>query len=107
VDEMTPGEIGRSLKRLEDSQAFQTETLAEIKIQTTRTNGRVTAVERDVRDLKHERRVEHHESKRATDRPDVITLSIPVGAINARTVTASVAAIIAGLVAAWKAGLFG
>jgi hypothetical protein len=107
VDEMTPGEIGRSLKRLEDSQAIQTRTLGEIKEQTTRTNGRVTALERDVRDLKRDQRIEHHESKRVTDRSDIITVSIPAGVVSAKTVTTVLAGVIAGLVAAWKAGLFG
>jgi hypothetical protein len=105
-DEMTPGEIGRSLKRLEDSQALQTRTLGEIKEQTTKTNGRVTALERDVRDLKRDHRVEHHDGKRVTDRPDIITVSIPAGTVSAKTVTTVVASVLAGLIAAWKAGLF-
>lgn len=105
-DEMTPGEIGRSLKRLEDSQAIQTKTLGEIKEQTTRTNGRVTTLERDVRDLKRDHRVEQHDQRRATDKPDAITVTIPAGAINIKTVTMVTSGVIAGLLAAWKAGLF-
>lgn len=103
---MTPGEIGRSLTRLEDSQAIQTKTLGEIKEQTTRTNGRVTTLEREVRDLKREHRIEHHDSRRSTDQPGTITLSIPAGVVNAKTVTTVLAGLIAGLIAAWKAGLF-
>lgn len=106
MDEMTPGEIGRSLKRLEDSQAIQTRTLGEIKEQTMRTNGRVTALERDVRELKRDHRIEHHEAKRTTDRSDIITVSIPAGTVSAKTVTTVIAGVLAGLIAAWKAGLF-
>lgn len=105
-DEMTPGEIGRSLKRLEDSQAIQTKTLGEIKEQTTKTNGRVTTLEREVREIKRDHRVEQHDAKRSTDRPDIITVSIPAGALSAKTITVVVASILSGLIAAWKAGLF-
>lgn len=107
MDEMSPGEIGRSLKRLEDSQEKQTRTLGEIKEQTTKTNGRVTALERDVRDLKRHERIEHHDAKRATDSPGVITISIPAGQVNTKTITLVVSSVVAGLIAAWKAGLFG
>lgn len=103
---MTPGEIGRSLKRLEDSQALQTRTLGEIKDQTTKTNGRVTTLERDVRDLKRADRVEHHEAKRATDRTDIITLSIPANAISPKRIAFALAGLISGLIAAWKTGFF-
>jgi uncharacterized coiled-coil protein SlyX len=60
MDDLSPGEIFRSLKRLEDSQEAQTETLGEIKEQTTKTNGRVDRLEDDVRDLKNRRF--HHRS---------------------------------------------
>lgn len=105
-DEMTPGEIGRSLKRLEDSQALQTKTLGEIKDQTTKTNGRVNVLEREVRELKRDHRVEQHDAKRVTDQPGIITISIPAGTVSAKTVTTVLAGLIAGLIAAWKAGLF-
>lgn len=107
VDEMTPGEIRRSLKRLEDSQALQTKTLGEIKEQTTKTNGRVDTLERDVRELKRDHRVDHHEAKRLSDRPDVMTITIPAGAIDAKKVAMVISSVVAGLLAAWKAGLFG
>lgn len=103
---MAPGEIARSLNRLEKSQADQTETLGEIKEQTTKTNGRVTTLEREMRDLKRDHRVEHHDAKRATDRPDIITLSIPASMLSTRKITTVVAALIAGLIAAWRSGLF-
>lgn len=52
MDDITPGEISRSLKRLEDSQQRQTETLDEIKEQTTKTNGRVSGHDREIKDIK-------------------------------------------------------
>ena len=99
---MTAGEIGRSLNRLEISQREQTETLGEIKDQTIKTNGRVTALERDVRDLKRHR----HTATREGDRSDVMTFTIPVGAISTKTVALVITALVSGLIAAWKAGLF-
>jgi hypothetical protein len=59
MDEMTIGEISRSLARLEESQSKQTVKLDEIKEQTVKTNGyvgrhevRLAGLDREVRDLK-------------------------------------------------------
>lgn len=105
MEEMTPGEIGRSLKRLEDSQAIQTQKLDEIKQQTTKTNGRVDRLEDDVVDLKrHHHRTGTHEQRRVGDSPNAITISIP---INRQTIIALLSAAAAIAVMGWKAGLFG
>ena len=106
MDEITVGEIARSLTRLEVSQRDQTEKLDVIKDQTTRTNGRVTALERDVRDLKHDPRMVRHDPTRTADRTDVITVQIPAGVVSAKTITMVISGVLAGLLAAWKAGLF-
>lgn len=45
ADDITIGELGRALARLEKSQEAQTKTLGEIKVQTTETNGRVKVLE--------------------------------------------------------------
>jgi hypothetical protein len=105
MDEMQPGEIRRSLERLELSQHVQNEKLDAIKEQTTITNGRVTTLEREMRDIKHGH-VRHDEMKRTSDSPEVITIQIPAGAISAKTLTVIMSGVIAGLLAAWKAGLF-
>ena len=61
MDEMTIGEISRSLARLEKSQSEQTSKLDEIKEQTVKTNGyvgrhevRLNGLDREMRDLKRE-----------------------------------------------------
>lgn len=93
----------------EDSRTFMrvtTEELKKISEQTTKTNGRVTAHDRELADLKKTRRAESYDAKRSTDRPDVITVNIPAGAISAKNIGAVVVAIILGLITAWKAGLF-
>jgi hypothetical protein len=111
-DEITIGEIGRSLVRLEESQKDQTLKLEEIKEQTTETNGSLIRHDEwlkrhdtEIRDLKRAS-VERHELKRTDDRPDVITLQIPAGVLSAKTISMVLAAVVSGLVAAWKAGLF-
>lgn len=104
-DEITLGEVGRALERLEDSQRFQTDKIEKILLQTTATNGRVLVLEREVRDIKRHRATTH-EQRRVTDRGEAMTITIPAGAINVKTVTMVISGIIAGLVAAWKAGLF-
>lgn len=111
MDEMTIGEISRSLARLEKSQHEQTEKLDEIRDQTVKTNGyvgrheeRLNVLDREVRDIKRLPRL--HEMKRAEDKGGFITMQIPVGLIDAKKIAAIVASVIAGLIAAWKAGLF-
>lgn len=105
-DEITIGEIGRAMERLEDSQRFQTDKIEKILLQTTATNGRVTALERDVRDIKRTRAsvTSEHEQRRASDSPNVITVNIP---INAKTIMAILAAAGTIAVMGWKAGLLG
>ena len=83
MDEMTIGEISRSLVRLEKSQGEQTIKLDEIKSQTVKTNGfvgrheeRLSVLDREVRDLKRARIVQHA-SRRASDNHELITLNIP------------------------------
>jgi uncharacterized coiled-coil protein SlyX len=84
MDEMTIGEITRSLARLEKSQAEQTTKLDEIKTQTVKTNGyvgrhevRLDGLDREVRDLKRAPVVEDHSLTRVSDRTDAMTLTIP------------------------------
>lgn len=102
------GEIGRSLARLEAAQGRHEEKLDEIKEQTLKTNGyvgrheeRLNGLDREVRDLKG-RRPGSHELKRASDRPDAITVNVP---INAKTIAALLAAAAALAAAAWQGGL--
>lgn len=64
MDEMTIGEISRSLARLEKSQSEQTVKLDEIKEETSKTNGyvgrhevRLNGLDREIRDIK---RAHHH-----------------------------------------------
>lgn len=45
MDDMTPGELGRSLERLEAGQEKQGELLGKIHEQTMKTNGRVAMLE--------------------------------------------------------------
>lgn len=110
MDEMMNiGEIGRSLTRLENSQREQNEKLDEIRDQTMKTNGTLLVHEERLKFLesRDRRRAHHqHEMKRTSDRSDVITLNIPAGVLDAKKMAAVVAGVLAGLVAAWKAGLF-
>lgn len=50
-DDLTIGEVGRVLRRVEAAVLSQGEMLAEIRIQTTRTNGRVDRHDDQLRDL--------------------------------------------------------
>lgn len=82
MDEMTIGEISRSLARLEQSQDKQTAMIAVIQTQTVKTNGyvgrheeRLNGLDREMRDIKQTPRA--HGLQRTTDRADAITLSIP------------------------------
>ena len=100
MDEMTIGEIARSLARLEASQREQTQKLDEIKEQTTKTNGSVlrhedklVAHDREIRDLKRSRAT--HELKRATDTAEAITLSIPTNKKALTVMLSTAGAIIA------------
>jgi hypothetical protein len=52
VDEMTIGEIARTLRRIEDLQTIHGSTLDDIKQQVTRTNGRVSMHDIEIRDIK-------------------------------------------------------
>lgn len=112
-EDITLGEVGRSLKRLEVSQQLQTNTLDKIKEQTTRTNGRVDALERrvetdigrELRELKQTRRAAASDATLAPDRPDVITINIPAGVISPKTIATIVAAVVTAALAAWKAGV--
>lgn len=104
-DEMQPAEIGRSLKRLEDSQRYQTDKLEEILVQATKTNGRVDALEKRADD--HSRRLDGlaRTRSRAADRPDVMTfglsqktirIAVVIG-IGLGTAVATIAASLLGL----------
>lgn len=106
--DMTIAEIGRTLERLEESQGEQNVKLDLIKEQTTKTNGTLRLHDKRLTDLesRDRRRSHHHEMKRVSDRSDVITLSIPAGAVDVKKVTTIIAGVLAGLIAAWKAGLF-
>ncbi len=50
-DDLTIGEVGRVLRRVEAAVLSQGEMLSEIRIQTTRTNGRVDRHDDQLRDL--------------------------------------------------------
>ena len=50
-DDLTIGEVGRVLRRVEAAVLSQGEMLNDIRIQTTRTNGRVDRHEDQLRDL--------------------------------------------------------
>lgn len=108
---MAAGEVGRSLERIEASLWAHGQKIDDIKEQTAKTNGyvgrheeRLNGIDREMRDLK--RAPAHHAMKRASDRPDAITLNIPM---NGKTIAALLVAaftiIMAGLTAAAKAGL--
>lgn len=102
MDEMTIGEISRSLARLERSQSEQTVKLDEIKSQTVKTNGyvgrheeRLNGLDREIRDLKG-RRIYPHDQRRADDKPDAITFSIP----TTKKTVAVVLSVAGGIIAA-------
>lgn len=50
-DDLTIGEVGRVLRRVESAVLSQGEMLNDIRIQTTRTNGRVDRHDDQLRDL--------------------------------------------------------
>src|SRR4051812_9795322 len=110
-DEMSIGEIGRSLTRLELSQKVQTEKLDEITEQTTRTNGNLIRHDEwlkrhdsEIRDLKRgQPDGGSHNLRRAADKKDALTFTIS----RATIITAAIAlgSFVAALVAAlmgWK-----
>lgn len=89
MNEMTVGEIGRSLTRLEESQRRQTDLLDEIKEQTTKTNGSVIRHEEwlkrhdtEFRDLKRGRAIKHGLDRQA-DRFDATTFTVPNNILKA------------------------
>lgn len=105
MDEMTVGEIGRSLLRLETSQREQNEKLDEIKEQTAKTNGfvgrheeRLNGLDREVRDLKRGGHRTTHTLARQSDRPDATTFTIPnnvlkaIGVVLGAAIAAAIAA---------------
>lgn len=51
-DVITPGEIARSLARLEALTEAHRSLLDDIRVQVTQTNGRVNAHDREIKDLK-------------------------------------------------------
>lgn len=112
MDEMTIGEISRSLARLETSQREQIEKLDEIKDQTSKTNGyvgdherRLNRLDEEVRDLKRPHQ-HHHDLKRSADRPNAITVSIPITKTSMTMLFTVVGGIIAAALTA-AARLFG
>ena len=83
MDEMTIGEISRSLARLEKSQSEQTSKLDEIKEQTVKTNGyvgrhevRLNGLDREMRDLKREH---HHAPPAVPDAGESFGVKISPG----------------------------
>lgn len=110
MDEIRLGEVVRSLARLENSQREQNDKLDEIREQTFKTNGTLLLHEQRLKDLesRDRRRAHHHqhEMKRTTDRPDMIALYIPAGAVSPKVLALVISALVSGMIAAWKAGLF-
>ncbi len=106
MDEMTIGEISRSLARLEKSQYEQSVKLDEIQDQTSKTNGyvgrheeRLNGIDREIKDLKG-RRVHPHAQLRAADKPDAITLNIPITKTSMTLMLSVVGGIIAAAITA-------
>ncbi len=52
-DDLTIGEVGRVMRRVEAAVLSQGEMLSDIRIQTTRTNGRVDRHDDQLRDLEN------------------------------------------------------
>lgn len=110
-EDMTIGEIGRTLRRLEDSQSLQMTKLDEIKEQTTKTNGtvirheeRLNSHDREIRDLKrstpHPADSRQHTMRRAADQPGAMTLTVPkntliaIGVVLGTAIATAIAALL-------------
>lgn len=110
---MTPGEIGRSLERLEGGLEKQAVLLAAIHVQTLKTNGAVARhedhlgrLDRDVVALTRDSNRHHHAPsnnhtmRRLSDRPDALTLTVPknvligIGVILGTAIATAVAALL-------------
>lgn len=83
-DDMTIGEMGRTLERLEESQRQQTDKLDEIKEQTTATNGNLIRHDEwlkrhdtEIRDIKRGMPSgSAHSLRRASDKKDAMTFTV-------------------------------